>query len=118
MLAGAGGEKPREVMWMSETNPKCPACGADSWKNGLSRSGRQVYKSCGRKFNERAGTPFWYLRKEEKDVLTAALLYVKYPLSTYQVSDMLGLFGIRVSPSSVGRWVQRFDHSVRKIARR
>jgi transposase-like protein len=33
-----------------------------------------VYKSCGRKFNERAGTPFWHLRKEEKDVLTAALL--------------------------------------------
>ena len=76
-------------------NPKCPACGAGSYKNGFSRSGRRMYKckSCGKKFNDRAGTPFWHLKKGEKDVLTAALLYVKYPLSTYQVSDLLGLFG-------------------------
>jgi len=106
----------------SKMNPKCPACGADSWKVGFSRSGRRVYmcksKSCGRKFNERAGTPFWHLKKEEKDVLTAALLYAKYPLSTYQVADLLELFGVKVSPSSVGRWPQRFGHSVKKIAKR
>lgn len=99
-------------------NPKCPACGAGSWKNGFSRSGRQVYKckSCGEKFNERAGTPFWHLKKGEKEVLTATLLYVKYPLSTYQVADLLELFGIKVSPSSVGRWPPRFGHSAKKIA--
>lgn len=52
-------------------NPKCPDCGADSWQNGFSRSGRCVHKckSCGKKFNDRAGTPFWHLKKEEKDVL-------------------------------------------------
>lgn len=85
-------------------NPKCPACGAGSWKNGVSRSGRQVYKckSCGEKFNERAGTPFWHLKKGEQEVLTATLLYAKYPLSTYQVADLLELFGVKVSASSVG----------------
>lgn len=106
----------------SKMNPKCPACGAGSWKNGFSRSGRRVYKCeskfCGKKFNERAGTPFWHLKKEEKDVLTATLLYVKYPLSTYQVADLLELFGVKVSPSSVGRWPPRFGHSAKKIAKR
>jgi transposase-like protein len=101
-------------------NPKCPACGTGSWKNGFSRSSRRVYKckSCGRKFSERAGTPFWHLKKEEKDVLTASLLYIKYPLSTYQVADLLELFRINVSASSIGRWPQRFGHSAKKIARR
>lgn len=101
-------------------NPKCPACGAGSWKNGSSRSGRRVYKckSCGRKFNDRAGTPFWHLEKGEKDVLTATLLYTKYPLSTYQVADLLELFGVKASASSIGRWPKRFGHSAKKIAKR
>jgi len=101
-------------------NPKCPACGAGSWKVGFSRSNHRVYKckSCGKKFNERAGTPFWHLKKEEKDVLTATLLYVKYPLSTYQVADLLEFFGVEVSASSVGRWPQRFGTSVKKISKR
>ena len=101
-------------------NPKCPACGAGSWKNGFSRSNHRVYKckSCGKKFNEHAGTPFWHLKAEEKDVLTAALLYVKYPLSTYQVANLLRLFRVRVSASSVGRWSRRFGHSAGKIAKR
>jgi len=101
-------------------NPKCPACGAGSWKVGFSRSNRRVYmcKSCGKKFNERAGTPFWYLKAPEKDVLTATLLYVKYPLSTYQVAELLELFGVRVSASSVGRWPQRFGTSAKRIAKR
>ncbi len=59
-------------------------------------------KSCGKKFNERAGTPFHHLKTLEKDVLTATLMYVKYPLSTYQVADLLELFGVKVSASSVG----------------
>ena len=101
-------------------NPKCPACGAGSWKNGVSRSGRRVFKckSCGKKFNDRAGTPYWHLKKEEKDVLTATLLYTKYPLSTYQVADLLELFGVKVSASSVGRWPQRFGTFAKKIAKR
>lgn len=100
-------------------NPKCLACGAGSWKNGFSRSNRRVYKckSCGKKFNERAGTPFHHLKTPEKDVLTATLMYVKYPLSTYQVADLLELFGVEVSASSVGRWPRRFGHSAKKIAK-
>ena len=44
-------------------------------------------------------------------------MYVKYPLSTYQVADLLELFGVRVSPSSIGRWPQRFGQSAKKIAK-
>ncbi|MGQ9788302.1 MAG: DDE-type integrase/transposase/recombinase [Candidatus Hadarchaeaceae archaeon] len=43
-------------------------------------------------------------------------MYAKYPLSTYQVADLLELFGVRVSAPSVGQWPQRFGHSVKKIA--
>ncbi|MBC7218804.1 MAG: hypothetical protein H5T49_01515 [Hadesarchaea archaeon] len=43
---------------------------------------------------------------------------MRYPLSTYQVSGLLELFGIKVSPSSVGRWPQRFGESAKKIAGR
>jgi hypothetical protein len=39
--------------------------------------------SCGKKSNERAENAVLALKKEERDVLTAALLYSKYPLSTY-----------------------------------
>ena len=101
-------------------NPKCPVCKADSWKNGVSRSGWRVYKckSCGKKFNERTGTPFWHLKADEKNVLTATLMYVKYPLSTYQVADLLELFGVKVSASSVGRWPKRFGPSAKKISKR
>jgi len=57
------------------------------------------------------------MKKEGKEVLVAALLYTKYPLSTYQVVELLELFGIKVSASSVGRWTQRFGVSLKKIAR-
>ena len=104
-------------------NPKCPACGAGSWKNGFSRSGRRVYKckSCGRKFNERAGTPFWHLKKEERDVLTASLLYVKYPLSTYHVADLLEFFGVDVAGTVVlgtdigWKWVREQLGALRRV---
>jgi len=68
-------------------NPKCPASGSDPWKVGFGRSGHRCFKcrSCGKKFNERAGTPFHGLHKPEQDVLTATVLYVNYPLSSYQV---------------------------------
>jgi len=98
-------------------NPKCPYCGGDSWKVGFSRTNRQVYmcKSCWRKFNERAGTPFHWLHKANWDVLTAVLLYSKYPLSSYKVSEILELFGVKVSPSSVERWPNRFGSSLERI---
>lgn len=101
-------------------NPKCPVCRSDSWKIGFSRSNRQCYKckSCGRKFNERAGTPFHYLQTPDEVVTTASVMYVKYPLSSYQVVDILELFGIDVSDSSVRRWPRKFGPSMRKIFKR
>lgn len=101
-------------------NPKCPVCGADSWKIGFSRSNRRVYKckSCGKKFNERAGTPFHWLHKSDGEVLTATILYVRYPLSSYQVEGILELFGIEASASAIRSWPRRFGTSLKRIAKR
>jgi len=101
-------------------NPKCPDCGSDSWKNGFSRSGRQRYKckSCGKKFDERAGTPYHWLHKPEKDVLTATVLCVNYPLSSYQVEEVLNLLGIKVSARQIERWPKRFGPAVKRIFKR
>lgn len=101
-------------------NPKCPACRSDSWKIGFSRSGRRRYKckSCGKKFDERAGTPYHWLHKPEEDVLTATVLYVNYPLSSYQVEEILGLFGIRASARQIERWPKRFGAFVKRIFKR
>lgn len=106
--------KTTEVMWM---NPKCPACGAGSWKNGVSRTGRQRYRcpSCGKKFDERAGTPYHWLHKPERDVLMATVLYINYPLSSYQVEEILGLFGIEASARQIERWPKRFGPSAKRI---
>jgi transposase-like protein len=104
----------------SKKNPKCPACGAGSWKVGFSRTGWRRYKckSCGKKFDERAGTPYHWLHKPEKDVLTATVLYVNYPLSSYQVADILNLLGIEASARQIERWPKRFGTSVKRIFKR
>ncbi|MEW6221735.1 MAG: DDE-type integrase/transposase/recombinase [Candidatus Hadarchaeota archaeon] len=101
-------------------NPKCPACGAGSWKIGLSKTSHQRYKcpKCGRKFDERDGTPFHRLRKPEKALLVATVLYTNYPLSSYQVKEIVGLFGIDVSARQIERWPERFGPSVKRIFRK
>lgn len=104
----------------SKKNPKCPACGAGSWKVGFSRTGRRRYKckSCEKKFDERAGTPFHWLHKPEQVCLIATVLYVNYPLSSYQVSEILGLFGAKASARQIQKWPKRFGHAVKRIFKR
>jgi len=101
-------------------NPKCPACGAGSWKVGFSKTGRRRYKckSCEKKFDERAGTPYHWLHKPEQACLMATVLYVNYPLSSYQVEEILGLFGIEASARQIERWPKRFGPSVKRILRK
>lgn len=101
-------------------NPKCPHCGASSWKNGFSHNGRQRFKcpKCGKKFDERAGTPFHGLHKPEQAFMVATVLYVKYPLSSYDVADIAGLFGIDVSARQIERWPERFGPSMKRIFRK
>jgi len=65
------------------------------------RPPRVKCKSCGKKFNERAGTPFHHLKTLERDVLTAT--DVREVLAIDLLSwDLLELFGFKVSASSVG----------------
>lgn len=98
-------------------NPKCPVCRSDSWKVGSSKSGFRCYKckSCGRKFNERAATPFHWLHFSNKDIMLALLLYRKYRLSSYQVEKILKFNGVKVSARSIVRWPQRFSFLMGKI---
>jgi len=102
------------------TNPKCPICGSDSWRNGTSRTHRRRYKCkfCGRRFDERAGTPFHWMHKPVQDILTATVLYMKYPLSSYQVKEILGMFGVKASARQIERWPKRFGPSVEQVFKR
>jgi len=103
-----------------KTNPKCPACGAGSWKVGFSQSKRRVYKcsSCGKKFNERAGTPFHGLHFPDGDALMGAILYAKYPLSSYDVAEIMGFNGVEVSHATICGWQPRFARYIRTIAKK
>jgi|GEM_PF-6540292 len=59
-----------------QSGARCPVCRSDSWKVGFSRSGRRrcKCKSCGKKFNERTGTPFHGLHFLDRDALMGAIL--------------------------------------------
>ena len=98
-------------------NLKCPVCRSDSWRVGFNKSGFQCYKckSCGRKFNERAATPFHWLHFSNKDIMMAMLLYRKYRLSSYQVEGILRFNGVKASARSIMRWPQRFSFLLGKI---
>lgn len=102
------------------TNPKCPVCGSDSWRNGTSRTHRRRYrcKSCGKRFDERAGTPFYWAHKPVSDIITAVTLYVNYPFSSYRVREILRMFGVEVSARQIERWPKRFGPSVGQIFKR
>lgn len=101
-------------------SPKCLTCGAGSWKNGVSRTGRRRYKcpSCDKEFDERAGTPYHWLHKPEQEVLMATVLYVNYPLSSYQVKEILELFVIKASARQIERWPKRFGPTVKRVLKR
>lgn len=87
---------------------------------GFSRSSRCRYKckSCSKKFDERAGTPYQWSHKPEKDVLTATAPYVKYPLSNYRVEGIFGLFSIKAPARQIERWPKRFGATVKRIFKR
>lgn len=103
-------------------NPKCTACGAGSWKVGFSQSKRRVYKckdkSCGKKFNKRAGMPFHGLHFPDGAALMGTLLYAKYPLSSYDVSEILLFNGVEVSHTTICGWQPCFARYVRTIAKK
>lgn len=98
-------------------NPLCPKCEAKTWKIGRSSAGRQCYrcKECSFSFNERYGTPFHHLRKDESTVTFSVVLYAKYPLSTRQVSEILAFNGEDVSHNAIFEWSQKFAEHVPNI---
>lgn len=74
-------------------------------------------KACGKRFNEKAGTPFHWLHFSNEDVIVGSLLYANHPFSSYQVAEILTLNGIDVSPSAVRSWVQRLSPHLDEISR-
>lgn len=85
----------------------------------FSRCDRRRYecKSCETKFNERMETPFPWLHKPEEEVITATVMYVKYSLSSHQVSEILGFFRTEISPSAIRYWSEKFGLHLKKIAK-
>jgi hypothetical protein len=43
---------------------------------------------------------------------------MKYPLSSYQVKEILGMFGVKASARQIERWPKRFGPSVEQIFKR
>ncbi|MEA1904873.1 MAG: hypothetical protein U9M97_03220 [Candidatus Hadarchaeota archaeon] len=74
-------------------------------------------KTCGKRFNEKAGTPFHWLHFSNEDVIVGTLLYANHPFSSYQVAEILTLNGINVSPSAIRSWVQRLSPHLDEISR-
>ena len=86
---------------------------------GFSKTGRQCYKCkvCGKRFNEKAGTPFYWMHFSNKDVIVGSLLYANYPFSSYQVAEILSSGGTDVSPSAVRSWLLRLSPYLDEISR-
>ncbi len=99
---------------------KCPFCDSDSWKVGTTGSGYRCYKckSCGRKFNERAATPFHWLHFSNKDIMMALMLCVSCGLSSGKVAEVLDFNGVKVSARSIRRWPQRFRPLMMELSKR
>ncbi|GEM_PF-5853838 len=61
------------------------------------------------------GDAYHGLHKPEQCVLTATVLYVDYPLSSYDVEEILGQFGVEASARQLERWPARFGPTVKRI---
>jgi putative transposase len=67
---------------------------------------------CGKKFNERTGTPFNRLQCKTETVFVAIYYYVVLSNSYRQVSSMLLERGVNVSHEEVRKWVNVFSPNI------
>ena len=90
----------------------CPHCNSSETRKraGATSVGyaRFVCCACGRRFNERTGTPFNELQYPTDVVLNAVLWRLRYKLSLRDVAELLLLRGFAVTHETVREWEARF----------
>ena len=90
----------------------CPDCTstATTKRNGRTALGYPRYRCrvCGRRFNERTGTPFNDLRYPTDIVLLAVLWRLHYKLSFRDVAELLLERGYAVTHETIRDWEFRF----------
>ena len=90
----------------------CPHCTSQETtrRAGTTSLGyvRFVCHTCGRRFNERSGTPFNDLHYPTDIVLNAVLWRLRYKLSFRDVAELLLIRGFAVTHETIRQWEARF----------
>jgi len=90
----------------------CPDCKATETTRRVGATSlgytRFACHACGRRFNERTGTPFNDLQYPTDIVLNAVLWRLRYKLSLRDVAELLLLRGFAVTHETVRQWEARF----------
>ena len=90
----------------------CPHCSSTETtkRRGATSLGyaRFVCRACGRRFNERTGTPFNDLQYPTDVVINAVLWRLRYKLSLRDVAELLLVRGFAVTHETVRQWEARF----------
>ena len=100
----------------------CPHCQSPGAQN-LNRTtdlGYAVFRcgDCGRKSNERTGTPFNYLELPTDIVFEIVLCRLRYKLSLRNLAEMFLLRGFEFTHEAVREWEERFAPRLAEQIRR
>src|SRR5882724_9141993 len=101
--------------------PTCPHCQQSVvTRDGHDRHRRQRFTccGCGRDFTLRSASAFSGYRWPADVILMAVRWYLRHPLSTTSVMELLAERGIDVSNRTVLRWVQAFGPQLAAQARK
>ena len=90
----------------------CPYCQSSELRN-LNRTTNLGYcefrcSACGRKSNERTGTPFNFLELPTDIVFEIVLCRLRYKLSLRNLAEMFLLRGFEFTHEAVRDWEERF----------
>jgi len=100
---------------------RCQRCAGEQFvKAGRDRSGRQIYQcaTCARRQTDRSTAAFRNYRFPDDIIALAVRWYPRFRLPYADIVELLAARGVRVDPSSVCDWVQRFTPLYKEAARR
>src|SRR2546423_7905026 len=90
----------------------CPHCASSTTKEQAKKTslGYRTFRcsACGRRFNERTGTPFNHLQFPTDIVLLVVLWRLRYKLSLRDLAEMVLVRGFGFTPEAVRDWEARF----------
>ena len=94
----------------AERKLKCPICRGITWKNGFNERSLQIYKckKCNKQFTKRSKSKYARTRFPRKVITYAVKLHTKHSLSSYVISELLAMKGVKVSHVSVHKWIKKY----------